>query len=173
MSSVDHGRIYNSILAKVVENYGRLGLYPASNRKEALALLVQSFYERGVSYEDAKSYKRRVMRDFITKDGIKFSNKKGHRYFGWLDNLEMDFDFALESSYELPPVQQQSETVIFKEAVNDFMLDRNEKITEWVIENYGNNESLISQAHDISHPLCVEYFAQLPDGTNENYFTRK
>lgn len=153
---IDTDFIYNKWLRSLNED--KANMYVAARREESIGQLIHFFSKYNVEYETVLSYKRKVKEDLITEEGMKHTNKKGHRYYGWLQNIEKDFDQILTEYYD-PNQGLLVENVIFQNS--KFKMPQNDNIVEWVKENYGDSPDLIEQAHVMNNKLCIEYFTEL------------
>ena len=156
---VDVNFVYNKWLNEISED-----IYNKANRKGYLRSLFDNFVKYQVDYETALSYKRQVMKDLITEDGKKNTNKRTHKHYMWLQNIESDFGKIITEFYD-PNKGLIVENVVFRHS--KFQLPDNENIKNWVIENYGDSPDLIEQAHNVNSALCIEYHNELERTVNE------
>lgn len=69
--------------------------YTASERIEQLDVLCEIFYKYGIDFEEAKSYKKKIVEFMVTREGLKGNG----RYKGWKQNTEEDYISLLTRWY--------------------------------------------------------------------------
>lgn len=156
---VDIDDIFNRWVGDVTD-YGqdRGAMYSKSNRRENIDRLFSRFKLYGVSHDDAKFLKRRVIKELVREDGRKAAGKKNDRLGTWEPNASLDYDNALLEYYN-PNAGLEIENVVFKNS--SFQIPKNGNIVEWVKNKYGDNEQIIEEAHNVNSSICLEYFEEL------------
>lgn len=135
--SITVNDIFNTWKLDLRENHNVRYLY--KNRKEHIENLVTYLINTGVSLDDAKDLRNKVLLELTTAEGRK---GKG-RYKGWKENVLDDFDMIVSGMYvEIPtsPPQQH-------ETINEMLED--EYIKEWAVKIFGDNEFAIRESQTI------------------------
>lgn len=152
--SSDECYIYWKSLAKEV---GKVR-YTSIERIEQLDVLCELFRKHGVDYDDAKSYKRKVVEFMVTKEGMKGNG----RHKGWKEATEEDFVGILTGYYngEFEVVNDTTATKQTKTRKVEYYggidyMDRTPLMVAWTKHRYKKNwtESICLEAHKIGSPL--------------------
>tara|TARA_R100000951_G_C2628563_1_gene176872 strand:- start:158 stop:715 length:558 start_codon:yes stop_codon:yes gene_type:complete len=132
--------------------------YTAVERKEQLDELCEMFLEFGVDFDEAKSYKKRILEFMVTKEGMKGNGK--HK--GWKEATEEDFVGLLVGWYR-GDFQVVNDTKLTKKAITkkieyygglDYM-DRTPLMVAWTKHKFKDNwsEAVCLEAHKIGSSL--------------------
>lgn len=146
--------IYWKSLAKEV---GKVR-YTATERVEQLDLLCEMFREKGVDYDEAKSYLKKVIEFMVTKEGMKGNGK--HK--GWKEATREDFVGMLTKYYN-GEFQVVNDTKLTKKSMTtkveyyggvDYM-NRTPLVVAWTKHKFKDNwsESICLEAHKVGGPL--------------------
>lgn len=131
--------------------------YTAEERREQLDLLSEMFYEKGIEFEEAKSYSRRVVEFMVTKEG----QKDNGRYKGWKKNTEEDFLSNLLAYYQGQFKAVNDTTHINKKTKKleyygaKGYLDRTPIIVAWTKHKFKKrwSEAICLETHKVGTPL--------------------
>lgn len=132
------------------------GRFLYQNRTEHLIMFSEIFFQNGISFDDAKSYRDRCVRALTTEDGYKA--RKKHKGGNWRKNTTEDFNTILADTYIANPSSTPIRTTV--SAPDPLRIPQNEDILEWAKSKYDSNPLVIAEAHRIA---SVFYFEFLED----------
>lgn len=141
--------------------------YERKYRRENLEKLMRQFNNYGIPFEEAKSYKRKIMLAITTEEGRKNKGK----YKGWKDDVLSDFDMAVCGEYvelskdEATPTHSKSLGVKYGAPVAavGYFLDRDQAIVDWLIDKYQSDslpKELVDEAHRVMSPLNLQFLEE-------------
>lgn len=159
MEEIQAEDVYNKWLYEL-DALNRYDRYAYSERRNHIDLLVQMFYNAGISISDAKLYKKKVIKALVTKAG---QANKG-KFKGWSDTVERDFLYLVANRY-IDDEEFKSEKKDKKINISDDFsyIPETKDITDWVINKFGENgtKDLVRETHRIQSKLHIDFLEEL------------
>lgn len=144
---LDETEVFNRWLADVREDKG--SRYTYEDRKEHIQTLMGYLTKYEIAQDDAQFLKKRVVEALVHEEGRKGKGK----YSGWKENVEADFDDAIQRTYipglsvDIKPVRGAQEY--------------DPRIVSWCKTRFGDHvgPDVVKAAHQPLHTfwiMCME-----------------
>ena len=131
-----------------IGTYSTQDRYDKHRRSEHIRYLASWLVDYGISHEEAKTLKNKVMLFLTTEEGRKGKGK--HK--NWKENTLADFDQIMAGTY-----MEKPKPSVANITVDPLRIQLDKQIVKWAQDKYDGNSLVISEAHRIASTFYFEY----------------